>query len=288
MTTTGTENLRVAEQLREASRLLESQGASAYRVHAYQRAADAVAALPRDVRRLYEAEGVRGLDAIPGVGLGIASAISEMLVSGRWPLLERLRGEARPEELLQMIPGVGPGLAHRIHERLHVDTLEGLEEAASDGRLETVPGVGSRRVAGIRASLESMLRRSPRQAGAASLPPVATLLEVDREYRERASAGTLRLIAPRRFNPSGEAWLPILHTSRPPWHFTVLYSNTALAHQLKRTRDWVVVFFYDGDHVERQCTIVTETRGELQGERVVRGREAECRAHHADAEQTVQ
>ena len=45
-------------------------------------------------------------------------------------------------------------------------------------------------------------------------------------------------------------------------------------------RDWVVVYFYDGDHVERQRTVVTEPRGELAGERVVRGREAECREHY--------
>jgi DNA polymerase (family X) len=54
-----------------------------------------------------------------------------------------------------------------------------------------------------------------------------------------------------------------------------LCSNTALAHRLGRTRDWVVIYYYDGDHREGQCTVVTETRGALAGERVVRGRELE-------------
>jgi hypothetical protein len=45
---------------------------------------------------------------------------------------------------------------------------------------------------------------------AAGLPPVEELLDVDREYREKAAAGTLRTIAPRRFNPRREAWLPVL------------------------------------------------------------------------------
>ena len=40
----------------------------------------------------------------------------------------------------------------------------------------------------------------------------------------------------------------MLHTDRGNWHFSVLYSNTALAHQLGRTRDWVVVYFYDNHH----------------------------------------
>ena len=39
-----------------------------------------------------------------------------------------------------------------------------------------------------------------------------------------------------------------------------------------------MIYFHDDDHVERQRTVVTETRGPLQGRRVVRGREAECRA----------
>lgn len=59
------------------------------------------------------------------------------------------------------------------------------------------------------------------------------LLDVDRAYR--AAAGALAKIAPKRFNPAGEAWLPILHTERGPWRFTALFSNTARAHSLGRT-----------------------------------------------------
>ena len=75
-------------------------------------------------------------------------------------------------------------------------------------------------------------------------------------------------------------WLPILHTSRESWHFTALYSNTARAHELVRTRDWVVLYFNADDHAERQRTIVTEQRGPLTGRRVIRGREEECREYY--------
>ena len=92
------------------------------------------------------------------------------------------------------------------------------------------------------------------------------------------------MIAPKRFNPRNEAWLPILHTDRNNWHFTVLYSNTARAHELGRTHDWVVVYFYDDHHQEGQHTVVTETRGSLVNKRVIRGREAECRAHYVRPE----
>lgn len=68
-------------------------------------------------------------------------------------------------------------------------------------------------------------------------PPVAELLQIDQAYRQQAEAGTLRKIAPRRFNPSGEAWLPVLHVDKDDWSYTALFSKTALAHELGRTRD---------------------------------------------------
>ena len=109
-------------------------------------------------------------------------------------------------------------------------------------------------------------------------PPVSLLLDVDREYREKAAAGALRTIAPKRFNPTGQAWLPILHTKRDRWDFTALYSNTALAHELSRTKDWVVIYCHTDSSPEGQCTIVTETHGPMAGRRIVRGREEECNA----------
>jgi putative hydrolase len=94
--------------------------------------------------------------------------------------------------------------------------------------------------------------------------------------RDKAAADRLPKIAPKRFNPRGEAWLPVLHANRGGWHFTALYSNTPRAHELHKTHDWVVIYFYDDQHAERQHTVVTETRGSLEGLRVVRGREADC------------
>jgi len=282
------ENQEISDKLREAATLLEAQGANPFRAGAYRKAADTLARLTRPVREIFDAEGVAGLDALPHIGKGIATAIAEILITGRWNQLERLRGTLEPMQLFQSVPGIGPQLAQRAHEALHVDTLEALEAAAYDGRLESVPGIGARRAAAWRAALASMLQRvRPRnQAPApASQPPVATLLEVDREYRHKAEAGNLPTIAPRRFNPEGKAWLPVLHTQRDNWHFTALYSNTATAHKFKRTHDWVIVYFYDEHHVEGQHTVVTETRGPLAGRRVVRGREPACAALYAQ-EQT--
>ena len=105
-------------------------------------------------------------------------------------------------------------------------------------------------------------------------PSVAEILTVDREYRDKAAAGALPTIAPRRFNPMREAWLPILLARRGERHYMALFSNTARAHQMEKTRDWVVIY-YDGRDGERQCTVITSQRGPLIGKRIVRGREIE-------------
>ena len=270
-------NQDIANRLREMADVLEQQGANPFRVSAYRRAADTVELLDTDLREISEHQGLEGLIALPNVGRGIAAAIWEMAATGRWMQLERLRGALEPERLFRTVPGIGPELARRIHEKLHVDTLEGLEVAAHDGRLQQVPGVGRRRVQAIGSALASMLGRRLRPRPSRDGPDVAILLAVDQEYRAGAEAGELPTIAPKRFNPSGESWLPILHATRGNWHFTALYSNTARAHELDRIRDWVIIYFYDDHHQEGQCTVVTETRGPLTGQRVVRGREAECR-----------
>ena len=113
-------------------------------------------------------------------------------------------------------------------------------------------------------------------------PGVEILLDIDREYRERARAGELQRIAPRRQNPEGKAWLPVLHKRVEPWHFTALFSNTPRAHELHRVYDWVVVFWQDGEHDQDrgQATVVSERRGALTGKRVVRGREPECARYY--------
>lgn len=281
------DNTVVAEMLREMASLLQSQEGQQYRIAAYQHAAEMLSSLPSSVRQIFERDGLAGLDALPTVGSGIAAAIGEILVSGRWRRLERLRGELDGGAVFRAIPGVGPHLARRLHDDLGVDSLEALEVAAHDGRLEHLSHIGPRRSALIRGGLTQILdrtrvlRRTALQRPAQSEPELQCLLDVDREYREAAQAGTLPKIAPRRFNPQGQAWLPVLHTRRGDWQFTALFSNTARAHELGRVNDWVVLYCEDAAHAERQYTVVTPSHGAMVGRRVVRGREAECQAAYS-------
>ncbi|HEY5622274.1 MAG TPA: helix-hairpin-helix domain-containing protein [Gammaproteobacteria bacterium] len=182
-------NLSAADLLRETAELLERQDANPFRILAYRRAAETLESLPEDARDILHNEGQQGLIQLPFIGQGLASAIAEIARSGRLARLDRLRGGLEPEELFQTVPGIGPKLARTIHDALDIDTLEALEVAAHDGRLENVPGIGQRRVSAIRANLGSILGRRRRRTVPAATPlPVATILSVDREYLARAAA----------------------------------------------------------------------------------------------------
>jgi len=109
---------------------------------------------------------------------------------------------------------------------------------------------------------------------------VEEILALDQEYRQKAEADELRKIAPKRFNPTGEAWLPIMHKRVRDYRITLLFSNTKRAHEKGKTRDWVVLYCKDPEGKQTQCTIVTEFAGVLKGKRVIRGREGDCRKHY--------
>ena len=276
-------NKEIAVRLREIGELLERQGANPFRSNAYLRAADTVEQLHEPLTEIIARVGINGLTELPAIGGGIARSIYEYVTTGRMSRLESLKGGHDPIELFEQIPGIGPTLAHRLIEVLHIDTLEALETAAHNGRLSQVPGFSGKKIELVQAWLAHVLgyrRTGTQMRETIDEPPVGLLLQIDFLYRKKADADELPKIAPKRFNPSGEAWLPIMHVTKKGWHFTALYSNTPRAHQLERTKDWVVLFFYDDEHHEGQHTVVTETKGALIGKRVVRGREGECREYY--------
>jgi len=273
-------NTEIAARLKEIARLLDEQGANQFRVRAYRRAAETLENLKRPVDKLIKTGGLEALQELPGIGLGLARAVRQFVLTGKLPALERLRGEIDPIATLASVSGIGARLAERLHSELGITTLEELEAAAHDGRLAEVAGFGKKRIAGVKESLASRLGRSARPVSKPSkTPAVSELLDVDQEYREKAEAGRLRKIAPKRFNPTGREWLPVLHTKRGKRRYTALFSNTALAHELGKTNDWVVLY-YDGGEGEKQCTVVTAKQGPLVGSRVVRGRETESAAFY--------
>lgn len=207
-------NEEIAEILDQIAELLHGQSSNPFRIMAYQRAAETVRSFGDRIEDVVRTEGVDGLKELPAIGESLARLIAEIAETGASSLLARLQGQASPEEVFATVPGIGKRLATLIHERLGIETLEELEAAAHDGRLAELPGFGPRRLRGIAEALAGRLgKRSRRITGDQAHTSVVELLDIDREYRTGAAQGSLRRIAPRRFNPQGESWPP--HTPHP-------------------------------------------------------------------------
>ena len=167
---------------------------------------------------------------------GAAGAAGAAIAAGRsWRQAAtepgRLRGKSESGALLASVPGIGKSLAARLHRELGIDTLEELESAAHDGRLEAVTGIGNKRVAGIIDSLAARLGRVRpiRPVRKATDATVAEILDVDQEYRVKAAAGALPTIAPHRFNPDagGMAADPAFKQRRTSLHGDVFEHRCA-------------------------------------------------------------
>lgn len=87
-------NREVAEMLDRAARILSLRGENRYRVRAYKQAARAVAAAPIDIEEMIEKNS---LQALNGVGSGLAAKIKEIVKTGNLSLLERVETGNLPE-----------------------------------------------------------------------------------------------------------------------------------------------------------------------------------------------
>jgi hypothetical protein len=200
------------------------------------RVAKTLLKLEKPIDEIVRNEGLKGVVELPGIGRGIETAIVETVTTGRWIQLDRLSEALEPEQLFRTVPGIGPELAARIHNELKCRCAG----ATGAGCPRWPPGACSGRWCTPRARHHRRpdrfghrhFQRPPHSSG----PPIALLLDVGREYRTKAAQGNLRTIAPKRFNPKGEAWLPVLHASRGAWQFTLLFSNTQRAHELQDER----------------------------------------------------
>jgi len=282
------ENKHIADILEETANLMDlNNNQNPFRVRSYRSAAKLIRNMDASVAGILEEKGIDGLKELPGIGKRLARSIREIVQTGHLQLMDKLETQLTPERVFSRVPGIGNKLADRIYSELDIETLPELEMAAHDGRLEKIEGLGRTKIEGIRNALAGMLSRKGLSTYQQRLqrdsdndkPDIDVILELDRKYREKAEKGELRKIAPKRFNPERKKWLPVWSTKKRGYYFTLLYSNTKRAHDLNKTKDWVVMY-YDTGKKEGQNTIITSGQGKLQGKRVIRGREAECHRYY--------
>ena len=131
----------VAVLLREFGQRSALRGGNPFRAKAYARAADNLLALSLPLGQII-AQG--RLREIPGIGEAIADIIQKLHATGTHPALEKMRKEI-PAGVLEMltIPGLRAEKVIKLYQELGLTSVEELEEAARQGKLQKVKGLGA-------------------------------------------------------------------------------------------------------------------------------------------------
>jgi len=154
------DNRTVAAIFAEMADILDIQGESYHRVMAYRRAAENISTLGRPLEEIWRAGE---LEAIPGIGRTLAAKIDELMRTGRLQAYEKLKAQV-PEGVVAMlqIPDVGPRKAALFWRELGITSVEELEEAAKEGKLRDLPGMGVRSEQKVLEGIQALKRRTGR------------------------------------------------------------------------------------------------------------------------------
>jgi len=153
------DNLAIARILREIADLLEIKSDNPFKIRAYRNGADIVANHPHQLAAL-DASGLR---EIPGIGKDLAARILEIAQTGGAAYHRELVAEFPPTILdLLHLQGVGPKTVATLYRELDIRTLDDLQQAATDGRIRSLRGMGTRKEGLILKALEERRRHAGR------------------------------------------------------------------------------------------------------------------------------
>jgi DNA polymerase (family 10) len=135
-------NTQLAEQFELLADMLELDGADAFRLTAYRRAATRIRESAVPVAELAQ-EG--NATKLSGIGTTIQNKIVEFSETGDLSAIAKLR-EKLPSGLVEVmhVPGLGPKTAKKLYSELGVQSASDLRQAAEEGRLATLPGLGAK------------------------------------------------------------------------------------------------------------------------------------------------
>ena len=169
-------NQDVAEQFELLADLLELEGADAFRVIAYRRAAQRMRETSGSIAQL-------ALDGkakeLAGIGKTIEEKIVQIVSQGRIDALVAREERVPPDvRLFMKLPGLGPKTAAKIWKELGVETLVGLKQAAEQERLRTLAGLGPKTEENVLRALAAATAEPERRSLlGAGLPAVRAAVE---------------------------------------------------------------------------------------------------------------
>jgi DNA polymerase (family X) len=206
----GMKNQQIAKIFTEIAELLELKGENVFRIRAYQRAAQNIDGLAKDVSTLSDEE----LIAIPGIGKDLVGKIHEYLEKGTIEKHEELKKEI-PAGVLDLlrVPGLGPKKAKMFFDKLKIKDVDDLEEAIRKGKLKGMPGIQKKTEDNILQGIELIKRRSGRTPLGRVLPLAEDII---RKMKDTAAVDRIEVAGSIRRRKETVKDIDILATSKHP------------------------------------------------------------------------
>ncbi len=186
-------NAEIAQIFEEISEMLDVIGESPFRVAAYQKAANAIRSQPEKIVDLFFQGKLR---EIRGIGESIALKIAELIETGELKYYEDLKKKIPPSVLkLMQVPGIGPKKARVLYEELNIQSVDDLEKAVKERKLEKLRGFGPKTEENIERGIAIYRQGQERLLLSEALPlaeEIVSQLKEIKEIEQASPAGSLR------------------------------------------------------------------------------------------------
>jgi DNA polymerase (family 10) len=149
---------QVADILDEVGTLLELKGENPFKSRAFHNAARILSGVTEDLKVLVESGEIR---KIKGIGESTSKVISDLVTTGKSPDHESLKKGFPPGVFDMMkVQGMGPKKVAVLFKKMKISSLDQLEKAAKEGKLEKLEGFGKKTEENILAGIEQVRKHS--------------------------------------------------------------------------------------------------------------------------------
>ena len=144
------ENSEIAKIFWEISEFLELKGDNPFKIRAYQKAARNIETLSQNLDDIYKRGGIAALRELPGIGQDLSEKIESFIKTGKVDTYDKLRREF-PAGFINLleIPSLGPKTAMLLYKKFKVGSVAALEKLTRSGKLEGLPGFGTKKTENI-------------------------------------------------------------------------------------------------------------------------------------------
>src|SRR5262249_39199255 len=155
-------NREIADAFRRLAALMELGEDNPFKIRAYRTAAETIEDTTTPLAEMVSEGGVARLRELPGVGEAISKKIVELLDTGTFKAYEEIKAKI-PETTLDLLKVEALGLKtfQLLYQRFQITNRDDFAKFVEGGGLSSVPHLGEKTQARIRASLRELLNQQP-------------------------------------------------------------------------------------------------------------------------------